>query len=106
MLTKRNGSTAPADKSALTTTLARSTSRPSHDVIPYRQRLPVPAAPGVAEYEPPLTLPEAADHLGCSLATVRRRIAAGELIAVKHGRIRRVLPSDLRAFIRTSRRWR
>jgi excisionase family DNA binding protein len=51
-------------------------------------------------------LPEVAERLNCSIATVRRRIAERKLIAVRHGRILRVLESDLHAFIRASRRWR
>jgi excisionase family DNA binding protein len=56
--------------------------------------------------EHPLTIDETAEVLDCSGATVRRRIASGELLAFKHGRILRVLPSDLRAFVRASRKWR
>lgn len=82
------------------------TPRSGRGVIAQSRAPPDPAARVEAEDEPPLTLPEVADRLDCSVATVRRRIAAGKLIAVKHGRIERVLPNDLRNFIRASRTWR
>jgi excisionase family DNA binding protein len=49
---------------------------------------------------------EAAELLGCSVATVRRRIATGVLPVIKHGRILRLLEADLHEFIRNSRKWR
>jgi len=53
-----------------------------------------------------LTLGEAAQALACSVATVKRRIAAGELPVVVDGRLRRVSEDDLRRYIaeRTCRR--
>jgi excisionase family DNA binding protein len=53
-----------------------------------------------------LTLDEVRTALDCSLATVRRRIAGGELPAVRHGRVLRVLESDLQAFTEAARKWR
>jgi excisionase family DNA binding protein len=53
-----------------------------------------------------LTMSEVPAALDCSVATVQRRIASGELCAVKHGRVLRVLESDLPAFIQAARRWR
>jgi excisionase family DNA binding protein len=54
----------------------------------------------------PRDLPDVAERLGCSVATIRRRIASDALHAVRHGRILRVLESDLQAFIQASRKWR
>ncbi len=46
-----------------------------------------------------LTLRQAADLLGCSPATVKRRIRAGTLPAFRDGRIVRVREDDLRRYI-------
>lgn len=46
-----------------------------------------------------LTLDEAADVLRCSRSTVERRLRAGSLPAVRHGRRVLVDESDLRAFV-------
>lgn len=37
----------------------------------------------------------AADYLGCSVATIERRIRSGEIPSVKVGRLRRLRRSDL-----------
>lgn len=42
---------------------------------------------------------EVAEWLGCSERQVERWIAAGELMSVKLGRLRRVLESSVRVFI-------
>jgi excisionase family DNA binding protein len=63
--------------------------------------LPADAVPNISH-----NLPEVSERLGCSLATVRRRIASGALPAFQHGRILRVLEPDLQAFIQASRKWR
>jgi len=55
---------------------------------------------------PLLTVKEAADWLRCSTASVLRRIHKGKLKAFVDGRLIRIAPEDLEAFIRTSRRWR
>ena len=60
----------------------------------------------VVEEDEAHDLPKVADRLHCSIATVRRRIDSGKLPAIKHGRIFRVLESDLRAFIQANRKWR
>jgi len=49
--------------------------------------------------EPLLTIKEVAATLGASVKTVRREIDAGELPAVRIGRLIRVRPVDLRAYI-------
>jgi excisionase family DNA binding protein len=59
-------------------------------------------ASSAADLEVLLELVEVAERLNCSVGTVRRRISAGELLAVKHGRALRVLGSDLQNFIRAS----
>ncbi len=51
-----------------------------------------------------LTLTEASRFLGCSVATVRRRVQAGALPVVIDGGLYRILESDLRAYIQARRR--
>ena len=46
-----------------------------------------------------LTLAEAADAVGCSTWTLRRRIAAGALVATKVDRHVRIRVDDLRAYL-------
>ena len=46
-----------------------------------------------------LTVQEAARALGMGYSTLRRRIAAGELEAIRLGRSRRIRPEELDAFI-------
>lgn len=46
-----------------------------------------------------LTLPRVAELLSCSLATVKRRVAAGELPAYRDGRLVRVRGSDLDRYV-------
>lgn len=53
-----------------------------------------------------VTRREAAEILGCSVDTIDRRIQAGQLKAMSSGRLVRIALSDLKAFIRASRRWR
>jgi excisionase family DNA binding protein len=85
--------------------IAPTSAPPPRGAIPRPER-PAAPEPEMAEPGQPHTIPETAERLGCSPATARRRIAAGDLVAVRHGRILRVLESDLQAFIRASRRWR
>ena len=49
--------------------------------------------------EPLLTVLEVALALNTSEKTVRRRIKAGELPVIQDGRIVRIRPDDLRAYI-------
>lgn len=55
---------------------------------------------------PLLTLQKVADELGCSPATVKRRIRSGALPAFVDGRLVRVREADLRRYVaeRTVRR--
>jgi excisionase family DNA binding protein len=46
-----------------------------------------------------LTLAEVADELGCSIATVKRRIRSGALPAFVDGRLVRVRDADLTRYI-------
>jgi excisionase family DNA binding protein len=46
-----------------------------------------------------LTQREAADELGCSVATVKRRIASGALPVFRDGRLVRVRGDDLTRYI-------
>jgi excisionase family DNA binding protein len=46
-----------------------------------------------------LTLAEAAEHLGCSPTTLKRRIAAGELAVFRDGRLVRVRQPDLDRYV-------
>jgi excisionase family DNA binding protein len=47
----------------------------------------------------PYTVQEAARRLNCSDDSVRRRIAAGELRAVRVGRLVRIEPKEVEKFI-------
>lgn len=49
--------------------------------------------------EPLLTIKEVAEALHACERTVRRRINAGQLLAVRDGRMVKVRPVDLRAYI-------
>ena len=46
-----------------------------------------------------LTLRAVADELGCSLATVKRRVACGTLPAFRDGRLVRVREDDLHRYV-------
>jgi excisionase family DNA binding protein len=46
-----------------------------------------------------LTFAEAAAEMGCSRATVKRRVAAGALAVFTDKRLRRIRESDLRRYI-------
>lgn len=46
-----------------------------------------------------LTLAQVAERLGCSRATVRRRVGDGSLPTFRDGRIVRVREDDLRRFV-------
>jgi excisionase family DNA binding protein len=50
-----------------------------------------------------LTLQDTAAALGCSVKTLRRRIAAGEMAVIRHGRLVRIDPDDLERYIRSHR---
>lgn len=54
--------------------------------------------PKTAELERLLTVREVAELEATSTRTIRRRIAAGELRALKAGRQLRVRPKDLQAY--------
>jgi len=49
--------------------------------------------------QPLLTLAEVADALGCSVATVKRRIRNGTLPAFEDGRLVRVRETDLTRYV-------
>ena len=51
-----------------------------------------------AELERLLTIQKVAELEAVSPKTVRRRIAAGELRAIRYGRTLRIRPQDLRAY--------
>jgi excisionase family DNA binding protein len=57
----------------------------------------------VRKLEPLLTVTEAAEILNTSPKTVRRRVAEGELRAIKIGGVLRIDPVDLEDFIRDHR---
>jgi excisionase family DNA binding protein len=50
-----------------------------------------------------LSLDETRTVLGCSMKTLRRRIAAAELAVIRDGRLIRVHPDDLRRYIQQRR---
>ncbi len=47
-----------------------------------------------------LSVKEAAEHLGCSEALLRKWIYAGKLPTVKVGRLTRIRQSDIEAWVR------
>jgi|APSaa5957512535_1039671.scaffolds.fasta_scaffold217354_1 excisionase family DNA binding protein len=49
------------------------------------------------------TLNEVAAHLQISVRTIRRQIAAGDLVAHRIGGLLRISPSDLQIYTRTRR---
>jgi excisionase family DNA binding protein len=57
--------------------------------------------PPAPRREPPqlLTLAETARALGCSIKTLRRRIATREMPAIRDGRLLRVDAEDLRRYL-------
>ena len=57
-----------------------------------------------SEVQRPLTIAEVADHLQVTTKTVYAWIGGGSLTACRIGRILRVLPEDLNAFVRRNRR--
>ena len=60
----------------------------------------LPASPPSSLVPALLTLPEAAETLRCSVRTVQRRIAAGELRAYRDGRLVRVPAEEIRRYVR------
>lgn len=52
---------------------------------------------------PMLTLADAADFVGVSTRTLRRKIQAGELTAHRFGRLLRISEADLTAFLEEHR---
>lgn len=50
-----------------------------------------------------LTETEVSKILGCSVRTVRRRIAASELAVIRDGRLVRIHPDDLNSYIQSHR---
>ena len=50
-----------------------------------------------------LTLTEACKVIGCSLKTLRRRIADGALAVIRDGRLIRIHPADLQRYIQQHR---
>ena len=71
-------------------------SAPTTSTKPTRGRVTPKPLP---KFEPLLTVEETAVVLNTSTKTVRRRIRAGELPAVRDGRLLRVRPIDLRTYI-------
>lgn len=50
-----------------------------------------------------LTLQDTAAALGCSVKTLRRRIADGQLAVIRDGRLVRVDPEDFERYLRSRR---
>lgn len=71
---------------------------------PRKPRAGADKSPGRAR-SPLLKLTEAAENLGVSVETIRRRINAGELPVIRDGRILRVHPRDLEHYIASRRRF-
>lgn len=57
------------------------------------------AKPAAGELPRLLTLVQATAILNCSVKTLRRRIAAGDLPVVRDGRLLRIHPDDLRRYV-------
>ncbi len=54
--------------------------------------------------EPLMTVREVATAMNASEKTVRRRIAAGELAAIRDGRLIRIRPVDYKSFLESKLR--
>ena len=54
--------------------------------------------------EPLMTMREVATAMNASEKTVRRRIAAGELAAIRDGRLIRIRPVDYKSFLESKLR--
>ena len=63
----------------------------------------MPAAPSSAPLPRLLSLAQAAEVLGCSLKTLRRRIKDGDLPVIRDGRLVRVHPQDLARYVAARR---
>jgi excisionase family DNA binding protein len=50
-----------------------------------------------------LSVKETCAVLGCSIKTLRRRIAAGEIAVIRDGRLIHIHPDDLRRYIQQRR---
>ena len=50
-----------------------------------------------------LSLQDTCEVLGCSMKTLRRRIAAGAITVIRDGRLIRIHPDDLQRFIQQRR---
>jgi excisionase family DNA binding protein len=53
--------------------------------------------------EPMLTIEQVAQRIGCSTKTVRRRIAAGDVVAVKMVKLVRISERDLASYLNRNR---
>jgi len=73
------------------------------DATPPRLPTPVVPIPFRAPLRRLLSLAEAAELLGCSMKTLRRRIAAGDLPVVRDGRLVLVHPQDLVRYVAARR---
>lgn len=60
------------------------------------------AQPAAVDHDRLLKIKDAADRLAVSPATVSRLIASGALPAVKIGKLVRIRPADLTAFVATN----
>lgn len=54
--------------------------------------------------EPLLTVKEVAAGMKASEKTIRRRIASGELVAIRDGRLVRIRPKDYRSYLESKMR--
>ena len=52
---------------------------------------------------PLMTLEAASQMIGCSVKTLRRRIAEGALAVIRDGRLIRIQPEDLQRYIQQRR---
>lgn len=50
-----------------------------------------------------LTIPQTCDILGCSIKTLRRRIAEGAIAVIRDGRLIRIHPDDLQRYVERRR---
>ena len=57
----------------------------------------------LAPPRPLLTIDESSRILGCSMKTLRRRIAEGAIAVIRDGRLIRVHPDDLERYIQQRR---
>lgn len=103
-LREKNGSTAPPEYPALSHYMAQQARAGKSLNVTGAQSVSIVGIPEPSRdseqvtADTLLTYRESADRMNISLSTLRRRVAAGDLRPVRHGRITRLRVADIDAF--------